>query len=357
MGRMVKRLSNLEIDEVSVVDRPANQHGMIAISKAEGQEDSMPSIFDADGDEVFEDELQVGDYVYDEEGNEFQVTAGGGDDDDGGGGEEYYDQDYEVEEELEPVGKASLRLQQLGRFASNKASEQKLATQMFAGRKRAQWARQGRAAAEAGGRYGSQAREFAGRNKKGLALAGGTGAAAAAGGYGGSRVGKSLGDQVLEELSKAYTDDDRDKVIAKALDRVGEVSKRNELLEAAVERLVEDRDYSMFREVAKSYDLPGSEDDIAGLLQRASATLPETDVAMLDRFFTQAGEFQKSYYEEIGLNGGTESDTLDQIYGLAGQAVAKNAEMGLTTEQAVTALFAANPDAYDAYEAETRTRD
>ena len=34
MGRQVKRLSNLEIDEISLVDRPANQHGLVAIAKA-----------------------------------------------------------------------------------------------------------------------------------------------------------------------------------------------------------------------------------------------------------------------------------------------------------------------------------
>jgi hypothetical protein len=351
MGRTVKRLSNLEIDEISVVDAPANQHGMIAISKAQGQEDSMPSIFDADGDEVFTEELAVGDYVYDEQGNEFQVVPGDE-------VEEYEDEgsddadSYEYEDEGELVGKAVLpaKLRAAGRLARMKGKEAPgaanrwaLGQQIGLTRSVAPWARK---ASEVSG---NRAVQF-----------GAAGAAGAGGGYVGSRrsnTSKSLGDQVLEELSKAYTDDDRDKVIAKALDRVGEVSKRNELLEEAVERLVEDRDYSMFREVAKSYDLPGAEDDIAGLLQRASDSLPDADVAMLDRFFTAAGEIQKSYFEEVGLTGGRESGALDEIYGMAGEAVAKNAELGLTTEQAVTALFASNPEAYDAYEAETRTRD
>jgi hypothetical protein len=355
MGRTVKRLSNLEIDEVSVVDAPANQHGMIAISKAQSREDSMASIFDADGDEVFTEELSVGDYVYDEQGNEFQVVPGDEVDEVEDEGTDDTEA-YEYEQEGELVGKAMpLKLQQLGRAAQNRFGQEKLATQMFAGRKKAQWSR---AAGEAKTKGTAFARSPQGRALGGAALAGG--GAGGAVGYGSSRrsnTSKSLGDQVLEELSKAYTDDDRDKVIAKALDRVGEFSKRNELLEEAVERLVEDRDYSMFREVAKSYDLPGSEDDIAGLLQRASGSLPEGDVAMLDRFFTAAGEIQKSYFEEVGLTGGRESGALEEIYGMAGEAVAKNAELGLTTEQAVTALFASNPEAYDAYEAETRTRD
>jgi hypothetical protein len=51
--------------------------------------------------------------------------------------------------------------------------------------------------------------------------------------------------------------------------------------------------------------------------------------------------------------GGTESSIVNQIYALAGDAVSKS-EAGLTQEQAVTALFSANPTAYDEYEAEQR---
>ena len=31
----VRKLTDIEIDEVSVVDRPANQHGLIAFSKSQ----------------------------------------------------------------------------------------------------------------------------------------------------------------------------------------------------------------------------------------------------------------------------------------------------------------------------------
>ena len=66
MTRMVKRLSQLEIDEVSLVDRPANQHGLVAIAKND-QEDAMPDLFDAEGTPVELEDLQVGDFVYDDE--------------------------------------------------------------------------------------------------------------------------------------------------------------------------------------------------------------------------------------------------------------------------------------------------
>ena len=375
MGRQVKRLSNLEIDEISVVDRPANQHGTIAISKADTQEDSMADIYDAEGNEVFWDELQEGDLVYDEDGVEYEVQ-GEGEADDGDADELYELEDYE--EDLEPVGKvAPLRLQRMARSARLRAGEEKLATQMFVGRKTAPIKRRvGEAALPyrmAGGRRiaqaqrkgyeaGARARSATGAAlgnrgvQVGLAGAGVGGAAGAGGYYGGRRsnTSKSLGEQVLEELSKSYSDDDRDRVIAKALNQVDLVAKRNDELENAIGYLLEERDAAMFHEVAKSYEL-GAEDDIAGLLQRASQLLPEADVALLDRFFTSAGEVQKAYFEEIGYAGAGGSSTLDEVYAYAGEAVAKNA--GLSQEQAVTAMFAANPEAYDAYEAETRTRD
>lgn len=385
MGRMVKRLSNLEIDEVSLVDRPANQHGTIAISKADSQEDNMPEIYDAEGNEVFEDELQVGDYVYDDQGNEFQVVEGDelGDDD---LGQEEYEEEFEPEREPELVGKAGnlANLVRRGGQAAERGGQyvrnRKIAGGMafrgaasaapsargvaargrdVAGRAGERAGQAARGGAIAAGSQGRAVGAHVGRNK--FAYGGGTLLATTGGSsYYGSRRGsasKSLGDQVLEELSKAYTDDDRDQVIAKALNQVGEVAKRNGELEQAIDYLIEERDAGMFREVAKSYDLPGAEEDIAGLLQRASLALPEQDVAMLDRFFTQAGEIQKSYFEEVGYTGGRASNTLDEVYAMAGEVVAKNADMGLTTEQAVTAMFSANPDAYDAYEAESRTRD
>ena len=76
------QLSDLEIDEVSTVDRPANQHGLITFSKSTGmgegytEEVTMPGeneieVFDADGQPI--DELAHGDVVYDQDGNEFPV--------------------------------------------------------------------------------------------------------------------------------------------------------------------------------------------------------------------------------------------------------------------------------------------
>jgi hypothetical protein len=346
MGRMVKRLSGLEIDEVSLVDRPANQHGTIEISKADGQEDDMP-IFDAAGDEVFEDELQLGDLVYDEQGQEFQVLPV---DDEGSPTEEYEYDPAELEQYAE-VGKGIVASGPLAEGGSRLG----LTARTHGERARRAY----RAGLKATDAATSNVGSHFGRRKLAYGVGGGAAAGGLGVGYGTGRgtASKSLGDQVLEQLSKAYSDDDRDKVIAKALDRVEDVSKRNEALEDALASLIEERSVEQFHAVAKSYDLPGAEEDIAGLLHRASQALPESDVAMLDRFFAAAGEIQKSYFEEVGYTGGRESSVLDEIYSLAGEAMSKNTDLGMSSEQAVTAMFAANPDAYDAYEAETRLRD
>lgn len=70
------RLFAMEIDEISLVDRPANQHASVLISKADDgttEEDQMP-YFDADGNPVDESTLEHGSIVLDGDGNPFVYT-------------------------------------------------------------------------------------------------------------------------------------------------------------------------------------------------------------------------------------------------------------------------------------------
>ena len=321
MVRMVKRLTGLEIDEVSLVNRPANQHGLVAIAKSQ-QEDSM-SVYDAGGDEVFEEELQHGDHVYDETGAEYVFVEDG----------EEAVQEPENEYEDAAVGKSVFPLSgakvkaagRLGRMSAKEAAEKA---------------------------KNSGVAQHAGRNKSRYAL-GGAAAAGAGAGFGAGRVGKSLGTQVLEELSKALTDEDRNQVFAKAADQFDEISKRNDQLEELVMGLYNDRDQAGFSELAKGYELPVDPDEIGSIMFRASQVLPEEDLAVLDRVFSSVGAISKAAMTEIGYGGGMESDVLAQIFAVAGEAVSKS-ESSMSQEQAVTALFAANPDAYDEYESEQR---
>jgi hypothetical protein len=92
--QVVKELSNIEIDEISLVDRPANQHAKVAIAKRATKEDAVPEFFNENGQPVDLDSLVFGDVVFDEDGNPFQLIE-----DDG--------EEAEAEEdELALVGKA-----------------------------------------------------------------------------------------------------------------------------------------------------------------------------------------------------------------------------------------------------------
>ena len=77
MARQVRTVHDMEIDEISLVDRPANPHARVAIAKRATQEDAVPpdEIFDESGTEVSLDDLELGDVVYDAEGNAFRYTT------------------------------------------------------------------------------------------------------------------------------------------------------------------------------------------------------------------------------------------------------------------------------------------
>lgn len=379
MGRQVKKLSGLEIDEVSLVDRPANQHGLVAIAKRE--DDDMPDIFDADGNGVDEENLEHGDVVYDEAGEEFVFIEDGAD-------EEEYD---------EAVGKAagtalarthfgsrtaarasgvtraahqrnSARAREFGEGAGiwgrAKAVQGGMHARAVPGQAQMYGASNARRASEAGERVGQGARHratAAGMQYRAIPEGGrkaikyGSGGAALVGAGGvGYNMHKSLGDQVLEELSKSFTDNDRDEVIAKAMDYMETIAKRSEELEELVLSMQEQRESEDFVELAKGYELPIDPEGIGGLMHRASQSMDAEDVATLDRLFSAVGEISKNGgFDQIGYDGYAESDVLGQVYAVAGEAISK-ADSSLTQEQAVTALFSANPDAYDEYESEQR---
>lgn len=329
MARMVKRLSGLEIDEVSLVDRPANQHGLVAIAKNDDQEDPMdPELYDDQGNPVDPDDLEVGQHVFvlDEDGVAHEMVYTENEDEGEPEGA------FEEERELAGVGKAAA-------FGPARTGMSGMRDKAFL-------------------RFGDSAKQAGGhlkRNKNAY----GAGAGGLALGYGAGSVGKrqSFGEQVLEQLSKAYGNDDRDEVISKVASQVEEVSKRNQVLEEALVQLIAEREHDDFTELAKSYDgLPIEEDDFAGVLQRIAKSASPEDLAVLDRVLFGASTVSKALYEELGYTGQGESDLLSQVYAMADGAVSKNAELGLTTEQAMTAIFTENPDAYDQYESEQRNR-
>lgn len=97
MPKAANRLRDMEIDEVSVVDKGAAQDALIAIAKRATQEVDMPSYTYENGTPVVEAELEEGDIVFDEAGNAFEFVM-----------EDETPEEVEADEpELEPVGKAA----------------------------------------------------------------------------------------------------------------------------------------------------------------------------------------------------------------------------------------------------------
>lgn len=299
MTKPVKRLFDLEIDEISLVDRPANQHGLVAIAKNyEG--DNMPGIFDPDGNAVDEDSLEHGDVVYDQDGNEYVFVE---DDEDGTSAELQSGHNYEEEPVL--VGKSLKGFMSLDRGAKARAGKE--------------WAR---------------------GNKKLLTA---TGAAGTAGYAGGASVHKGLGESVYEALSKALNDGDRDEVISKIAQEVEVTKRENEELREYVAALISKSEDDEYIEIAKSYNLPIDPVRLGGILKSAAMTMDDEDLAELDRLLTA----QSDLYEELGSNGSmATSAIMDQVEAMAMETVGKS---DVSTSQAVVALFEANPAAYDEY--------
>lgn len=260
MKKPISKLMDLDIDEVSLVDRGANQHSLVSFSKslteAESSEEHMNdtiAVFSETGDPVDIDSLNDGDVVYDEDGNalEFQI-------------------DDEEDDEADLAA---------------------------------------------------------------AALVG---------------VGKSLSESILEDFSKAVTEKDREAVIAKAMD---EVSKAQEIAATAIAYAEAERDARMtdaFISKAAEYNLPVSAEVFGPILKSLAESLDESQLEILDNIFNSVGD---ALYNEIGYVGeSSNSSVLDQVNAMASEFIGK---ADVSHAAAVTAMFADNPAAYDAYISET----
>lgn len=376
MNRPLKKLFDLEIDEVSVVDRPANQHGLISFSKAadDYEDGEHMDLFDIEGDAVDVDGLEHGDVVIDSEGNEYVF----------------------VEEEEEFVGKASPLGSTTsigGAFApqylptgesaymaapSNKSQKKMWKDYEKSGRKvQAKYDKKVQGAIDhnlgkqklyaetnpdKAAKFGSRAAALghvaeepkagflsgAGKFLKtpGGKVAAGAGAAAAAFGIG-AALNKSFGDEFLEELSKAVTSEDRDYIVAKAMDEV-EIAKAAAAEAWQYAAAIEDRRIEeAYISKAAEYNLPVAPEVLGPILKSISTVLSDEELDILDQIFEAVGDL---VFDEVGYVGDTDNvSVMDMIdYGaeeLVGKADVSRAE-------AVTALLEANPSAYEAYLAE-----
>lgn len=335
----------MEFDEVSIVDVPANNESAIAISKSmeAGVEESGLDVYDADSfddglyspetsTEVFPDELSDGDVVVDADGEEYVFVSE----------ESFADEDF---------GKSFMgALKSGGTKVKGFLSRQKDAGM-----------------GKVNSRYGGKGNWDKKKIGTDAAIAGGGMAAGGAVGYGLAKksyseddmdeevgtgggeeiVEKSLGDLLMEELSKASNEDERQQVIAAAMDEV-EVAKAAaaEAWEAA-EREREVRYEQAFVSKAAEYNVPVDPYVLGPILKSMAETLTDEQLDVLDQLFTAIGE---DLYDEYGYEGGGDNASiLDEVGAHAEELVGKADVSGA---EAVAAVFEANPEAYEQYLAE-----
>jgi len=82
MARRVNAVIDMDIDEISLVDVPAAPGARVAIAKRAPEEDTVPEIYDEQGNPVDPDTLELGQTVYDENGEAFEVVPADAEDDD-----------------------------------------------------------------------------------------------------------------------------------------------------------------------------------------------------------------------------------------------------------------------------------
>lgn len=262
MKRSAKRVSNMEIDEISLVDKGANQHAMITIAKRAPEEEMMPELYDEDGELLDENTLQDGQIVWDDEGNAYQFSL-----------EEEDDDETEDERELESVGKSA--------FLERPAP-----------------------------------------------------------------VTKSFKDEILEELSKAHSDGDRDEVLSKAFGRIEEIEKRYRQAEQIAKS---ERDLRLTREYiskAAEYNLPVDPAELGPVLYRMAETMSYDDCAVIAKCLDGASEM---IFAEAGFIGGGDNDDI------MSQVEAQAFEIGKSASaENIAKVFDEHPDAYDQYLADRR---
>ena len=347
MSRPTRRLFDLEIDEVSAVDRPANQHGLITIAKALGdgdpEEGAMTTIFTEAGEEITSlDQLELGAVVRDADGNELQYLPVNDEgqvlDLDG----QVLDVDPESVYEIETAEEDPEPVSELAEVGKSKISGLRAGVAALGGPKEVAVGQ----AKNAAGWVGKNPKKAAAATAGGLGVAGG-------GAYLVGETKKSLGTSVLEQLSKAVTDADRDAVIAKAMDEVeiakAEAAQATEMLE--IERDIRITDAYIAK--AAEYNLPVEAGVLGPILKSVATVLTDEQLDVLDELLSSVGEV---LYAERGISGGaTNSGVLDEVYGMSAELVGKSAG-AVSLEQATTAMFETNPGAYETYLAEQNGR-
>ena len=345
---MSNKLVDMELDEISLVRKGANQHSVITIAKSlQGEEEEMEDeLFFEDGTPVNVDDLAEGDIVFDAEGGAYEITA----DDEG--------DDYDDEEDGdEEIGKAfpgtkglvdaSKRGWKAG--ARNRGFQQGVRsgdyTQGAANQAKSGYTRGGglSGAVRNASMNVSQNR---GRYAVGAGGVAGGGAAGGVAAYGYDKHRSNVGKSLREEFSKALTDGDRDEVISKAFSEIEALQAQAYEAQEIAKSEQELRVFNEYVSIAKSYDLPFSDEEVAKTMMEAEMTLSEESVAIIAKSFELASSMiaDELGFEGIGTDRVAEINNDLEVIGKSGNI---NDFVGYLEQ---------NPDAYDAYLAEQNAR-
>ena len=132
-------------------------------------------------------------------------------------------------------------------------------------------------------------------------------------------VKKSLGDVLIEELSKS---DQADRQLDMAGALGDEIEKAQQQAAAAIdyaEQLHEERALEAFVSKAAEYNLPVDAYVLGEILKSASQVLDREQLDVLDELFTAIGD---DLYDELGaVGGGDNSDILAQVDAYADELV------------------------------------
>lgn len=360
--RVIKNVTDMEIDEISVVDRGGNQFADVVIAKRATEEEDVPEefeLFDEHGEPV--SSLEDGQVVYDAEGNAYAFEA----DDEAEGLEvvvDETDEDTEVEaeaedaeveaelseEELELVGKGFANpFKILSQKTQSFMPKAKSHVQAFAGGVQNKGVQGPMTQTE---NTANKAGGFINRNKKPLAVGAGVGAATAGGVAVANKDGlrKSFSEEVMEELSKAMTDEDRDEVLSKALGAVEELLAEQAQYAEIAKAERELRLTNEYIAKAAEYNLPVDPAELGPVLYRMVETMSHEDCAVVAKCLDAASS---ALFDEVGyIGGGDNVDPLEQVNALAAESLSKHED----GTNAFLSVMDEHPGAYDEYLASRR---
>lgn len=151
----------------------------------------------------------------------------------------------------------------------------------------------------------------------------------------------------LSELAKSLHDEDQRESIAKAEQLVRKANERAEAAETIAKAERDHRQTQEFIAKARSFtNLPVSAQEFGPVLKRLHETMDEADVAVIEKALSTANESVSNYFGEIGKRGDNAllSDRLESV----AKSMTDN-DSSLTIEQARSRALEQDPSLYDEF--------